>query len=214
MSAGNSFSWRGCLGIVIVLTVLGAVIDGMQDCSVGRSHGKFEKKLEEGDLTGAKAVLKKGDVDKDAALQLIEVYLAAGDADAAIDVYENVTSDHASRYEMRWKGSYSREACKLLREYLVQHGQYEKAWNYYPLEYEDENYSGNAKCRYEWMSDVVSEMCKKGHQDDARIFVDDQIRWFVTCVDGDTRADSEATKAAYGSEVVREKLYNQIDNVH
>ena len=55
---------------------------------------------------------------------------------------------------------------------------------------------------------------KKGRQDDARNFIDDQLRWFVTNIDGETDDDTKELKVNYGSEVVRQKLYNQIDNVH
>ena len=218
MNLRSLLSWRGCLSVIAVLFIFGIISDAIHSCSSENSYDKFEKAMSEGNLSEAKTILRNGSVGSNAALQLIKAYLDAGDADAAIDVYENITSNHVSRYDMQYTSlnhsEYEQKACKLLREYLMQHGQYEKAWNYYPLQYEDENYSGNAQSRYAGMTDVVSEMCKKGRQDDARSFVDDQLRWFVTYIDGETGEDSEKDKAAYGSEVVRQKLYNQIDNVH
>lgn len=218
MDFKSLFSWRGCLGIFVVLLIIGGISDAVGSHSSSNANDKFQEAMEKGNLTEAKTILRNGSVGRNAALQLIKAYLDVGDADAAIDVYENITSNHVSRYDMQYTSlnhsEYEQKACKLLREYLMQHGQYEKAWNYYPLQYEDENYSGNAQSRFAWMSDVVSEMCKKGRQDDARSFVDDQLRWFVTYIDGETGEDSEKDKAVYGSEVVRQKLYNQIDNVH
>lgn len=200
MDFKSLFSWRGCLSVIAILFIFGIISDAVDSCSSSNANNKFQEAMEKGNLTEAKAISQKNGLKYSAYLQLIKAYLDAGDANAAIEVYENITPND--------------EASKLLREYLMQHGQYEKAWNYYPLQYEDENYSGNAQSRFAWMSDVVSEMCKKGRQDDARSFVDDQLRWFVTYIDGKTGEGSDKDKAVYGSEVVRLKLYNQIDNVH
>lgn len=184
-------------------------------CACGGT-GKFKEAMAEGELTEAQQCLidmgKSGSAE-DCALQLIKAYLKLDMPDKAINVYENITSWHQDRYNMQWTGGeYEREACKLLREYLIAHGQYEQAWNYYPLDYEDENYLGNAQCRFGYISDVVADMCSRGKQEDAAKFVENQLRWFVAYVDSDTGEDTEQTKASFGSDVVRQKLLNQIDN--
>ncbi len=215
MNVKSLYSWRGCLGIVIALVVFCAIAGGIISCNDDNYNQKFEKAIDEGNISEAKALAKQHRLKSSAYLQLIKAYLDAGDADEAIDVYENITIDHDDRTAISpGNGTYSAEASKMLREYLMKHGQYDKAWDYYPLAFSDENRSGNAQSRYAWLSDVVSEMCKKGQQEDARSFVDDQVRWFVTYVDGETDDGSEKLKANYGSEVVRQKLYNQIGNVH
>ena len=218
MKLKTFFSKRVFFSIVVVSFVFTEVFNGIRSCCASNSYDKFEEAMEEGNLSEAKTILKEGNIDNDAALQLIKAYLDTGNSDAAVDVYENITSNHTSRYEMQFtnlnNGEYEQKACKMFREYFMQHGQYQEAWNYYPLDYDDENYHGNAKCRFAWVSDAVSEMCKKGRQDDARNFIDDQLRWFVTNIDGETDDGIKELKVNYGSEVVRQKLYNQIDNVH
>lgn len=200
MDFKSLFSWRGCLSVIAILFIFGIISDAVDSCSSSNANNKFQEAMEKGNLTEAKAISQKNGLKYSAYLQLIKAYLDAGDANAAIEVYENITPND--------------EASKLLREYLMKHGQYEKAWNYYPRNSSNENDHDNAQSRFAWMSDVVSEMCKKGRQDDARSFVDDQLRWFVTYIDGETGEGSDNDKAVYGSEVVRLKLYNQIDNVH
>ena len=39
----------------------------------------------------------------------------------------------------------------------MENGEYEKALDYYPLDYENENYIGNAKSRYVYVSDVANQ---------------------------------------------------------
>lgn len=149
------------------------------------------------------------------ALQLIKAYIEVDAPEKAIHVYEHITPWHKDRYNMKWQnGNYEREVCKLLRNYLVKNGDYEKALNYYPLDYESENYIGNAKSRYTYVSDVVAVICAKGKQDEARKFVEYQLRWFVTNVDSDisTLQSSVNTKREFNSNIVRERLLEQIDN--
>ena len=152
---------------------------------------------------------------KQCALQLIKAYLEAGATDKAIHVYENITPWHRNRYDMKWShGEYEREVCKLLRGSLIENSEYEKALDYYPLDYESENYIGNAKSRYAYVSDVVAAICAKGKQDEARRWVEYELRWFVTNVDSDTSTlqSSVDTKREFNSNVVRERLLEQIDN--
>lgn len=214
-----STKWKVIIGVAIAIIVLGK-ISSCSCTSCSSNHwDDFEKAMQDGNMTEAQGYLSNMDATSqhDGALQLIKAYLSVDDPDKAINVYENITSNHVSRYDMQFnfnsEDGYEQKACKLLREYLMSHGSYDKAWNYYPLDYEDENYIGNAQCRYAWMSDAVSKMCGAGKQDEARRFVDDNIRWFVTYVDGNTDDSEAKTKSAYGSAIVRQRLYDQIDNV-
>lgn len=182
------------------------------------SADKFREAMDAGSLSEAQECLMKIDDKADCkqcALQLIKAYLEAGAMDKAIHVYENITPWHRSRYDMKWsRGEYEREACKLLRGSLIENGEYEKALNYYPLDYESENYIGNAKSHYAYVSDVVAAICAKGKQDEARRWVEYELRWFVTNVDSDisTLQSSIDTKREFNSTVVRERLLEQIDN--
>lgn len=65
-----------------------------------------------------------------------------------------------------------------------------------------------------YISDVVSAICAKGEQDEARKFAESQLRWFVANVDSntDTSESCAEIKKAFNSTVVREKLLEQIDN--
>lgn len=185
-------------------------------CSCSSDDGEFRKAMAAGELTEAQNYLidmGSGGNAENCAMQLMEAYLKLDMPDKAINVYENITSWHEDRYNMQWSnGTYERKACKLLREYLIAHGQYEKAWNYYPLEYSDEDYRGNAQVRFGYLSDVVADMCSKGQQEDAQKFVESQMRWFVTYIDSDTSEDDEGLKASFSSDAVRQKLLDQIDN--
>ena len=182
------------------------------------SADKFHEAMNTGSLSEAQECLMRIDDKKDCkqcALQLIKAYLEAGATDKAIHVYENITPWHRNRYDMKWShGEYERRVCKLLRGSLIENSEYEKALDYYPLDYESENYIGNAKSRYAYVSDVVAAICAKGKQDEARRWVEYELRWFVTNVDSDTSTlqSSVDTKREFNSNVVRERLLEQIDN--
>ena len=186
-------------------------------CSCGDGDkGRFKKAMAAGELTEAQGYIAEIDNRRDVkecALQLMKAYLKLDMPDKAIDVYENVTPWHKERFRMQfYGGNYEREACRMLREYLMAHGQYEKAWNYYQLEYDDENYIGNAPCRFGYLTDAVAAMCAKGEQEEAARFVEAQVRWFVVNVDSNTGEDVEEQKANFGSDIVRQRLMEQIDN--
>lgn len=147
--------------------------------------------------------------------KLIQSYLEAGAISKAVYVYENITSWHADRSELDWNRNwYEKDVCKLLREHLMRNGEYDKAFDYYPIRYSDENYIGNAPDRYTYISDVVAALCAKGKQEEARKFIEYQLRWFVVSVDSyvtNHESDIEL-KNMFGSNAVRTKLLEQIDN--
>lgn len=120
-------------------------------CGSG-SVDRFNESMKAGRLSEAQNCLSRignGDNRKICALRLIQAYIEVDAPEKAIYVYEYITPQHKDRYKMQWYNSkYEKEVCKLLRDYLVKSGEYEKALNYYPLEYEDENDIGNAQSRY------------------------------------------------------------------
>lgn len=203
-----------CYKVKLYLVVVATVL--LTSCG-DNSSKKFDKALTDGDLQKAQEVV--ADMDSqgkyDCALQLIKAWLSIDEADKAMSVYDNVTKYHYSRSEMSWRHhgrDYERRACQLLREYLVAHGDYERAWNYYPLDVDSETSPSNAQSLYAYLSDVVSAMCKKGDTEEARKFVDDQLRWFVTYVDPASDENWSDEKANFNSTEVRQRLYDQIDN--
>lgn len=179
---------------------------------------KFTEELNAGNLTAAQEYLTKIDdrgAIKRCAKKLIQSYLEAGAISKAVYVYENITSWHADRSELDWNRNwYEKDVCKLLREHLMRNGEYDKAFDYYPIRYSDENYIGNAPDRYTYISDVVAALCAKGKQEEARKFIEYQLRWFVVSVDSyvtNHESDIEL-KNMFGSNAVRTKLLEQIDN--
>lgn len=186
--------------------------------SCGGSTSKdFDKALADGDLQKAQEVVANMSSQSkyDCALQLIKACLSIDETGKAMNVYDNITKNHYSRSQMSWRHhgqDYERQACKLLREYLVAHGDYEHAWNYYPLDVDSETSPDNAQSHYAYISDVVSAICKKGDTEEARKFVDDQLRWFVTYVDPANDEDYSDEKTNFNSTLVRQRLYEQIDN--
>lgn len=194
-----------------------AVTTGLLTSCGNNSSKDFEKAMSDGDLQKAQeAVVDMSSQSKyDCALQLIKAWLSIDEADKAMNVYDNITKNHYSRSQMSWHHhgqDYEEQACKLLREYLVAHGDYERAWNYYPLDLESESCPCNAQDHYAYISDVVSALCKKGNKEEARKFVEDQLQWFVTYVDPASDENWSDEKANFNSTEVRQRLYEQIDN--
>ena len=146
---------------------------------------------------------------------LVKAYIEAGSIDKAINVYENITFWHNKRNELNSTESeyYEAEACKLIRTALIKNSEYKKAWNYYPLGYIDEDDYNNAQSRFVYLSDVVEAMCEKGKQEEARKFVDKNMRWFTLYVNNmeDKYDWQQDIKNSYNSSAVSEKLIEQIE---
>lgn len=203
-----------CYKVKLYLAVVATVL--LASCG-GNPSKDFDKAMVDGDLQKAQeAVADMSSQSKyDCALQLIKAYLSIDEAEKAMNVYDNITKNHYSRSQMSWHHhgkDYELQACKLLREYLIAHGDYEGAWNYYPLDLDSETCPCNAQSHYAYISDVVSAICKKGDTEEARKFVDDQLRWFVTYVDSASDENWSDEKANFNSTEVRQRLYDQIDN--
>ena len=200
-------------GILVLVGI--AVIQGLvgQGCSSGAVQ-EFKKALDEGNLTEAAKCIERIGYDSGRekyALRLIRLYLDVDNPKQAIYVYEELTPSHVDRSGIRYASlhSYEYNACKLLREYLVEHGEYEKAWEYYPLNYQNENYISNAESRYAYLSDVVTAMCDAGQQEEAAQFIKKKLHWFVTYVDTSKELEDYA---AYRSDLVNVRLQQIIDD--
>lgn len=199
---------------IITLTILVGSFFSCKDRDVERC----QKAISAGNLTEAQEYLieiSNRSESERCALPLIRMYLDVNEVEKAIYIYENITYWHSDRYHMKWdRGKYERTVCKLLRECLLKNGDYKRAWNYYPLEYNDENYVGNAQSRYTYMSDVVAALSQEGRQEEARRWIEDELRWFVNFVDCETSSLEHFIniKNSYNSIAVRERLLQQIDN--
>ena len=119
------------------------------------------------------------------AQSLIEAYIANDDVENAIYVYEKIGPEHYNRYEIKWHnhGDYEKICMKLIYEKLIDHKQFDKAWEYHPLEYETDTYVGNASCYYQYMTDVIISLCQKGEKTEAKSFVNEKSLWFQKYVD-------------------------------
>ena len=192
----------------------------LANCTVScgdSGYTKFRKAMSAGSLSDAQNLLSEIDDESEcetAALQLIKAYIEVGDTKKAIDIYENITPWHRSRYSMTWddENSYEQTVCRLLRNALLKSSDYETLWNYYPLSHDDENNPSNAKSRYVYISDVVYDLCCKGRKDEARRFVDKQLRWYTTYIDLASSKYYEEDKEQFNSGVTKERLFSQIDN--
>ena len=178
----------------------------------------FEEYIAEEDADNAKATLRKmGTECYDEALDLIKLYIENGDVDNAIYVYEKLTPNHCSTYEMKYDSlyghgsndDYEQNATKLIRKELIAYGRYDEAWEYSAREYDSENYYGNAEDYFRFMSDVVIALCKENEKQEARTFVKEYSIWFVSNVD---QHKKEEEYKNYNSSTVKSKLTEIINN--
>ena len=152
---------------------------------------KFESAFEEGNLKEAETILKDIKADNGKyrfALMLIEEYLSLDEIDRAIYVYERITPNHCSRYNMKWDNLYGHDGYEVaatakLRKALVKADRFEEAWEYYPLEYETVEYAGNGNSYFRYMSDVIVHLCSNNRRSEAQVFLNNNVHWFRTNVD-------------------------------
>lgn len=203
-------------------TVMSAIVAfvamiAMTSCEGPKGDYKdFDRELSAGNLTEAENLLRQFSDTREgrvAARRLIETYLGVDRPDMALNVYENITTFHHDRYKMNYRNAdYETTVCAMLRKYLVAHGDYERAWLYYPLRYESEDYYGNAEVRFQYLCDVVADMCGKGLHDEVLNFVARQVQWFYVHVDP-VIAD-EPKMASFSGDNVKMRLDDLIDNVN
>lgn len=118
---------------------------------------------------------------------LIDEYLAIGDIDKAIYVFDRVSS-HCTMYQMGFDNLYStsrytKENSRKIYKKLIAANRFDEAWSYHPLSYDDENYPGNAPEYFEYMVDVISHLCANNRKAEAQIFITTHIHWFTKNVD-------------------------------
>jgi hypothetical protein len=120
---------------------------------------------------------------------------------------------------MRWTTTYCHgtnkdyepKATKLIRGLLIEVGDYDKAWQYYPLDAESESSPGNAWSRYEYMVEIVNYLCQNNRKTEARQFIRNNINWFVQYVDPHKEHYSSAYES-YNSQTARAKLLRIVDS--
>ena len=142
----------------------------------------------------------------------IEEYIAIDDVKNAVYVFERITPNHCSTYEMQWghyaTADYTKAVTTMLYNALIKQGKYEQAWKYHKLEYEDVDYPGNASCYYSYITDVLETLCQNKQIREAQEFLDDHISWFRRNVDNAKYGESYQE---YSYRRMKEKLQLFID---
>lgn len=210
--------------IIIGLIVL-AVIFGLMDACVSccsnaynsffSTHEEVLEAIDKGELSKAKELLpdaKESELYRCAQL-LIEEYIAIDDVKNAVYVFERITPNHCSTYDMQYSSlyrtaDYTKAVTAMLYEALIKNGEYEQAWKYHKLDYEDPTYPGNAVNYYSYMTDVLEALCKKEQIRDAQEFLDNHVSWFRKNIDNANSGDSYQE---YNYERMRTKLKLVID---
>lgn len=183
--------------IIIGLIVLGVIFGLVDACWSGvqnlynsafSTHERVLDAIDEGNLSKAKKLLpdaKESELYRCAQL-LIEEYIAIDDVKNAIYVFERITPNHCSTYEMKYSyytANYTKAVTTMLYDALIKNGEYEQAWKYHKLDYDDPLYPGNAVNYYSYMVDVLEALCKKGEIKDAQDFLNEHVSWFRKNVD-------------------------------
>lgn len=151
---------------------------------------EFNKALDNGKISEAREIIYdiEGYERYHCAEALIEEYIKVGEIDAAINVYERVTPWHCSTYEIQFESlhghnGYERRVCRSLYEALIEADDFETAWKYHELDYEDPDYAGNGGCYFGYMSDVLIHLCQQGRMVEAQQFLNKHSLWFLKNVD-------------------------------
>lgn len=148
---------------------------------------EFNKALDNGKISEAREIIYdiEGYERYQCAEALIEEYIKVGEIDAAINVYERITHFHCSTYEMQWDNhdGYENRVTKLLYDALIEADDFETAWKYHPLKYEDPDYAGNGGSYFGYVSDVLVHLCQQGRMVEAQQFLNKHSLWFLKNVD-------------------------------
>lgn len=168
--------------IAVLLAIYGIskLTTDIKEESKGRAIAEqmpvFETYIKEGSADEAKSVLEAmGPIDYHAAYKLLQLYVAQDDVENAIDVYENLIPNSRNKSEL--------SANSLLINALIKSGDYDRAWVYYPKKYTTATYAGNAQSYYQFMTDVITYLCKKNARVAARNFITEYSIWFDKYVD-------------------------------
>ena len=151
---------------------------------------RFDVAITEGRLTDAQKLLAEIDSDDGfyrCCETLIEEYLDINNLDKAIYVFEKISS-HCSMYDMQYTYSYStaeytQRVSKMLYKRLIAADRFDEAWAYHPLEYNSEDYPGNAPNYFSYMVDVITQLCSNNRKAEAERFIATHIHWFAKNVD-------------------------------
>ena len=172
----------------------GLILCAMAFCLMTACGASSSKKCEEalnvGDLKEAESHLKEindDDVCRYYGGLLIDEYLAIGNLDQAIYVFENITG-HCSMCEMQYNSlyasaGYTQKYSKKIYNALFNESRYDEAWNYHAHSYDSEDYPGNAPDYFAYMSDVIIAMCSSGQSAQAQLFIKQKSVWFLKNVD-------------------------------
>lgn len=180
----------GFIVLIVTLNLMEACVDLCSDAyrSFFSTHEEVLEAIDKGELSKAKELLpdaKESELYRCAQL-LIEEYIAIDDVKNVVYVFERITPNHCS-YRT---ADYTKAVKAMLYEALIKNGEYEQAWKYHKLDYEDPTYHGNAVNYYSYMTDVLEALCKKGQIRDAQEFLDDHVSWFRKNVDNANSGDS------------------------
>lgn len=125
-------------------------------------------------LNGNAEALKK---KYDFSLQLIEGYIKSDQLDKAIDVYEKITPEHCSIYEMRYRSNckgrnrnYEPTATNLIYKALIESERMDDAIKYHPMDTNSDY--------YDHMSEVINYYCRKNDKAAAKKYVKEHLIWF------------------------------------
>ena len=144
---------------------------------------------------------------------LIDEYLAIGNLDRAIYVFEKITG-HCSMYNMKYKGlydaaAYTEKYSRKIYDALIKEGRYDEAWNYHARNYDREDYAGNAPDYFAYMSDVIVAMCNSGQHAQAQQFIKQKSVWFIKNVDNSYNVDSYLD---YRYDIMRSQLFKVLND--
>ena len=189
----------GLIAISIIIGLVEACVDGISNmyASITSTHEEVAEAIDKGNLSEAKKLLPDA-MEKERyryALLLIEEYVVIEDIENAVSVFERITPEHCSMYEMKYESlyqtaKYTKEAVLIIYPALIKKGEYEKAWKYHELEYEDPFYAGNAPCYYKYLLDVMDHLCEQGKTSDAEEFINKHATWFRQYVDRSSYAEN------------------------
>lgn len=174
----------------LFITLICIIVIGCAGNSNQEDRKNFYKAFDAGNLSEAKSLLcnLEGKDLYQCAEALIKEYIAVGDVQSAISVYERNTPNHCTTYQMKFKSlhshdDYENRVTQMLYDALINADDFETAWNYHPLDYDDPNYAGNGGCYFSYISDVIIHLCQQERQIEAQQFLDKHSLWFLKNVD-------------------------------
>lgn len=204
---------KGWMVAICVFVVAIFVINSIdfESIRLKRSELRIEKSIKSGNPDEVMNAVKES-ADFEHPIYLLTQLVESENIDAAVYFYNYKTS-HCSTKEMKSNykndAEFTRAACLLLYNALIQNEQMEKAWNYHQLDDEDPNASSNAKCYYQYLNDVVMYYCGKDNKQAAQQFVKQHIIWFVKYVDNEEFGQKNPE---YQSANIKQQLLEQIES--